>query len=92
MQQFFSLVTATKIYQFKVKDSEIKSYPLCLENVLKYFSVNNMIKIWLNCYMNNFSVDYNTLDNSNIMNIFKYLMIYGIKWCLCLLKKCLSYC
>ena len=35
----FLFVNATKIYQFKAKDSEIKAYPLCLGNISKDFSV-----------------------------------------------------
>ena len=70
----FFFVNATKKYQFKANISEIEPCPLCLGNILIYFSFNNMIKVGLNCYMNNFSVDYNTIGNSNIMNIHKYLM------------------
>ena len=33
----FLFVTATKIYQFNAKDSEIKKYPLCLGNALEGF-------------------------------------------------------
>ena len=35
----FFIVNATKIYQFKAKKSEIKKYPLCLENISAYSSV-----------------------------------------------------
>ena len=35
---------ATKVYQFKAKDSEIKDYALCLGNVSKDFTINNMKK------------------------------------------------
>ena len=38
----FLFVNATKIYQFKAKDSEIKKYPLCLGNISGDFSANNM--------------------------------------------------
>ena len=31
----FLFVNATKIFQLKTKSSEIESYPLCLENILK---------------------------------------------------------
>ena len=44
----FLFVNATKIYQFKAKDSEIKKYPLCLGNISGDFLANNMIKIGLN--------------------------------------------
>ena len=40
----FLLVNATKIYQFKAKDSEIKDHALCLGNISKYFTINNMKK------------------------------------------------
>ena len=49
---FFLFVNATKIHQFKTKDSEIKNYPLCLGNISGDFSVNNMKKTVLNeCVM-----------------------------------------
>ena len=36
------LVNATKINQFKVRNSEIKDYALCLTNISKDFTINNM--------------------------------------------------
>ena len=30
--------------QFKAKDSEMKPYPVCLGNILKYFTIENMKK------------------------------------------------
>ena len=51
-----------------------------------------MTKKGLNEYVYNFSVDYNIIDTSNIINIHKYLMKkHDIKSCLELLKKCLLY-
>ena len=38
----FLFVNATKIYQFKAKDSEIKYCALCLGNISKYFTFNNI--------------------------------------------------
>ena len=35
-------VNATKTYQSKAKDSGIKTYPLCLDNVSKAFTIGNM--------------------------------------------------
>ena len=40
----FLFVNATKIYQFKAKDSELKKYSLCIGNVSGDFSANNMKK------------------------------------------------
>ena len=43
----FLFVNATKVYQFKAKNSEIKDYALCLGNVSKGFTINNMKKTGL---------------------------------------------
>ena len=39
---FFLFVNSTKIYQFKVKGSETKPYPLCLGSISKDFTAKNM--------------------------------------------------
>ena len=38
----FLFVTATKVYHFKSRNSETKDYALCLGNVSKYFTINDM--------------------------------------------------
>ena len=43
----FWYVNAVKMYQFKAKDSEIKSYLLSVGNILKDFTVYNMKKTGL---------------------------------------------
>ena len=40
----FLFINATNIYQFKEKDSEIRDGTLCLGNVSKDFTINNMKK------------------------------------------------
>ena len=70
----FLFVNGTKIHQFKAKDSDMKRYSLCIGNISKDFSVDNMKKTQLNGYVYNFSVDYNIIDTSNIIDIRKYLM------------------
>ena len=40
----FLFVNVVKKYQFKVKDSEIKPYSLCLGNISKDFTLGNMKK------------------------------------------------
>ena len=40
----FLFANGTKIYQFKAKNSEIKDYALCLGNISKDFTINNMKK------------------------------------------------
>ena len=44
----FYMLMSKKINQFKAKDSEIKRYPLCLGNISKGVSVDNMKKAGLN--------------------------------------------
>ena len=70
----FLFVNGTKIHEFKAKDFEIKTYPLCLGNISVDFSANNMIKAGFDGPVYDFSVDYNFIDTSNIINIHKYLM------------------
>ena len=58
---------ATKTYQFKAKDLEIKPYILCLGNISKDFAIGNMKKkTGLKGSVKVFSVDYNAIDTSNI--------------------------
>ena len=40
----FLFVDVTKVYQFKAMHSEIKDYALCLNNVSKDFTINNIKK------------------------------------------------
>ena len=63
-----------KIYQFKVKDSEIRLYPLFLDKISKDFIVNNITKTGLNGYVYDFPVDYNTIDVSDIVEVHKYIL------------------
>ena len=70
----FLYVNLTKIYQFKAKDSEIKIYTLCLGNISIDFTANNMEKKRLNGCVYAFSVDYNIIDTSNSINIYKYFI------------------
>ena len=58
----------------KVKDSEIVPYPLCLENISKDFSVDNMKKTGLYGQVHEFSIDYDAIANDKILDIYKYLM------------------
>ena len=70
----YLFVNGTEIYKFKAKDSEIVTTPLCLGNISKDWSVNNMKKSGFNGYVYYFSVDYDSTDVDNILDIHKYLM------------------
>ena len=67
-------VNATKIYQFKVKDPEIKDYTLCLGNISKDFMIHNMKKTGLQESVNVFPIDFNPIDTNDILEMHKYLM------------------
>ena len=70
----YLFVNGTDIYKFKVKDSEIVVAPLCLGNISKDQSVDNMKKTGFNGYFYDFSVDYDTVAADDILDIRKYLM------------------
>ena len=62
------------MYEFKAKDSEIKDDTLCLGNISKDFTINNMKKAGLKGSVKFFSVDFNPIDTNDILDIHKYLM------------------
>ena len=71
----YLFVNATEIYKFKGKDSEIVPIPLCLGNISKDISVDNMKKTGLNGHVYDFRVDYDAIAVYDILDIQKYLMI-----------------
>ena len=56
-----------EIIKFKAKDSEITPYPLCLGNISKDWSIDNMKKTSLQGCVYDFSVDYVTTEVSDIL-------------------------
>ena len=67
-------VDGTEIYKFKARDSEILVGPICLANISKDWSVDNMKRTGFNGYVYDFSVDYEAIAVDDIKNIHKYLM------------------
>ena len=67
-------VNGTEIPKFKAKDSEIAASPLCLGNISKDWSVDNMKKTGFTVYVNDFSVGYDDIKVDNIKDIHMYLM------------------
>ena len=79
----YLFVNGTEIYKFKAKDSEIVASPLCLGNISKDWSTDNMKKTGLNGYVYEFSVDYRNINPTNIdktMEIIHgcFMVKYGI--------------
>ena len=84
----YLFVNGTEIIKFKAKDSEIVATPLCLRNISKDWSVDNMREIGLSGYVYDFSVDYDAIAVDDILDIHKYLMKKNdsVIKCLSLLK------
>ena len=68
------LVNGTEIHRINAKDSEIVAAPLCLGNISKDWSVDNMKKTGFSGYVYDVSVDYDTTDVDDILDIHIYLM------------------
>ena len=70
----YLFINGIEIIKFKAKDSEIVAYGLCLGNISKDLSENNMKNTVLNGYVYDFSVDYDAIAVDDILGIHKYLM------------------
>ena len=70
----YLIVNGTEIVKFKAKDSEIEATPLCLGNVSKDFSKDDMKRTGFYEYAYNFSVDYDATAVNDVLDIHKYLM------------------
>ena len=70
----YLFVNDTEFYKFKAKDSEIVASPLCLGNISKDWSTDNMKRTAFNGYIYDLSVDYDSTDVDDIKDIRKYLM------------------
>ena len=70
----YLFVNGTEIYKFKAKDSEIVTRPLCLRNIWKDWSVDNMKKTGFTSYAYDFSADYNAIAVDDVKDIHNYLM------------------
>ena len=70
----YLFVNGAEINKFRTKETEINTIHLCLENISKVFSVDNMKKTGLNRYVYDFSVDYDAFAVDDILDIHKYLM------------------
>ena len=70
----YLFVNSTEKYKFKAKDSELVASPLCLGNISKDWSTDNMKETRFNGYVYDFSVDGDATDIDDIVDIHKYLM------------------
>ena len=70
----YLFVNGTEICKFQAKNSEIVASPLCLGNISRDWPTDNMEKIGLTGYVNDFSADYSTVTVDDIKDIQNYLM------------------
>ena len=68
----YLFVNCTEIYRFKAKDSEILVDPICLGNISKDWSVDNMNKTGFTGNVYDFSVDCDSISVDDIKNVHKY--------------------
>ena len=66
----YLFVNGREIHRFKAKVAT----PLCLGNISKDWSVDNMKKTGFNGYVYDFSVDYDAIAVDDILDIHNYLM------------------
>ena len=70
----YFFVNGTETIKFKTKDSEILVPPLCLGNISKDWSVDNMTKTGLTGCVYHFSVGYDAIAVDDVKDIHKYSM------------------
>ena len=67
-------VNGTKILKFKAKNSETVATPLCLGNISRGWSVDNMRNTGLNGFVYDFNVDYDAIAVDDMLEIHNYFM------------------
>ena len=67
-------VNGIEIIKFKAKDSEIVPTPLCLGNISKDWSADNMKRTGLTGHVYDFRAGYDPIAVKDIIGIHKYLM------------------
>ena len=70
----YLFVNGTKIIEFKAKISVIVATLLCLGNISKEFSADNIKKTGLNGYVHDFSVGCDAITVDDILGIHMYLI------------------
>ena len=70
----YLFVNGKEIHKFTANDPEVVPNNLCLGNGSKDFSASNMKKTGFNGHIDDFSVDYASIDVDDILGIHKYLM------------------
>ena len=84
----YSLVNGKKIFKFKAKSKNVNFLTqFSLGSISNKFSVTESREISLNGNVYDFSVNYSSIDKSDILNIHKYLMNKSNKITISLIKQ-----
>ena len=67
----YLFVNGTEIYKYKAKDCQIIANPLCLGNISRDWSTDNMKRTGFTGYLYDFSAGYNYIGVDDIKNIHK---------------------
>ena len=70
----YLFVNGIEICKFKAKDTKIVASPLCLGNISKDCSTDNMKKTGLTGYVCDFNADYNAIAVDDVKHIHNYMM------------------
>ena len=70
----YLFINGTEIHKFNAKDSKIVATPLCLGNISKDWSIDNVKKTGLNGYVYDFNDNYDAIAVDDILDIHNYLM------------------
>ena len=70
----YLFINGAEIFKFKAKDSAIVASPLCLGNISKDWSTDNLKKTGFTGYVYDFSADYNSVTLDDIKDIHNYSM------------------
>ena len=70
----YLFLNGTEIYKFQAKNYEIIAAPLCLGNISKDWSADNMKKTVFTGSVYDFSIDYQFTGVDDIVDIHNYLM------------------
>ena len=69
----YLFINGTEIHKFKAKDSEIVATPLCLGNISKDWTVDNLKKTGLNGYVYDSTFYFDAIAINDILDIHKHL-------------------
>ena len=70
----YLFVNGTEIIKFKAKGSKTVATPIYIGNISKVILVDSMKRIGLNCYIYDFSVDYDAIAVDDKLDIHKNLV------------------